>query len=141
MQQDYLTLLEHTIPYTYVSVLNTPSFTEYFIDLTDPDDEEESNVILTCQYAGVSVGGMDATYTLYVNGNLALQATKRILNYYRPTQKTNSSYKGKQTYSHADRLENLIRLCSAKVISQEIEARKNHMIKSAFINANNNSIN
>ncbi|HBS76668.1 MAG TPA: hypothetical protein DEA31_02305 [Alphaproteobacteria bacterium] len=139
MQLDYLTLLEHTIPYTYVSVLNTPESTEYYIDLTDPDDEEEFSIVLSCQYAGASVGGMNAMYTMYVNGNIAMQATKRILNY-APTAKQNSLHQSRKSPSHADRLENLIRLCSAKVISQEIEARKNHMIKSAFINTNNYSI-
>lgn len=139
MQPDYLTVLEHTIPYTYVSVLNTPESTEYFIDLTEPYDEEEFSIVLSCQYAGVSAGGMNAMYTMYVNGDIALQATKRILNY-APTKKQSTLRKGRKSPTVADRLENLIRLCSAKVISQEIEARKNHMIKSAHINTNNNSI-
>ena len=49
MQTDFITLLEQAIPYTYVSVLNTPETTEYYIDLTDPEDEDELNVILSCQ--------------------------------------------------------------------------------------------
>lgn len=81
MQTDFITLLEQAIPYTYVSVLNTPETTEYYIDLTDPEDEDELNIILSCQYAGVTANGMNAMYTMYINGDIAMQATKRVLNY------------------------------------------------------------
>ncbi len=139
MQTDFITLLEQAIPYTYVSVLNTPETTEYYIDLTDPEDEDELNIILSCQYAGVTANGMSGVYTMYINGDIAMQATKRVLNYM-PASKRPAQRKAKKPVTYADRLENLIRMCSAKVISQEIEARKNHMIKSALINTNNNSI-
>lgn len=139
MQTDFITLLERAIPYTYVSVLNTPETTEYYIDLTDPEDEDELNIILSCQYAGVTANGMSGVYTMYINGDIAMQATKRVLNYI-PASKRPAQRKAKKPVTYADRLENLIRMCSAKVISQEIEARKNHMIKSALINTNNNSI-
>lgn len=140
MQKDFITLLEHAIPYTYVSVLNTPETTEYYIDLTDPEDEDELNIILSCQYAAVTANGISGVYTMYINGDIAMQATKRVLNYI-PASKKPAQRKAKKTVTDADRLENLIRICSAKVISQEIEARKNHMIKSAFIGLNGRTIN
>ena len=140
MQKDFITLLEHAIPYTYVSVLNTPETTEYYIDLTDPEDEDELNIILSCQYAAVTANGISGVYTMYINGDIAMQATKRVLNYI-PAPKQPVQRKAKKTVTDADRLENLIRMCSAKVISQEIEARKNHMIKSAFIGQNGRTTN
>lgn len=140
MQTDFITLLEQAIPYTYVSVFNTPETTEYYIDLTDPEDEDELNIILSCQYAAVTANGMSGVYTMYINGDIAMQATKRVLNYI-PASKRPAQRKAKKPVTYADRLENLIRMCSAKVISQEIEARKNHMIKSAFIEPNGRTIN
>ena len=140
MQKDFITLLEQTIPYTYVSVLNTPETTEYYIDLTDPEDEDELDIILSCQYAAVTANGISGVYTMYINGDIAMQATKRILNYI-PASKQPAQRKAKKTVTDADRLENLIRMCSAKVISQEIEARKNHMINSAFIGLNGRTTN
>ena len=83
---------------------------------------------------------MSGVYTMYVNGDIAMQATKRVLNYI-PASKQPAQRKAKKPVTYADRLENLIRMCSAKVISQEIEARKNHMIKSAFIGLNGRTIN
>lgn len=140
MQTDFITLLEQAIPYTYVSVFNTPETTEYYIDLTDPEDEDELNIVLSCQYAAVTANGMSGVYTMYINGDIAMQATKRVLNYI-PASKRPAQRKAKKPVTYADRLENLIRMCSAKVISQEIEARKNHMIKSAFIGLNGRTIN
>lgn len=95
MQTDFITLLEHAIPYTYVSVLNTPETTEYYIDLTDPEDEDELNIILSCQYAAVTANGISGVYTMYINGDIAMQATKRVLNYI-PASKQPAQRKAKK---------------------------------------------
>lgn len=132
MNYDFYKVLRMTIRDSYVSVHNTPDGTAYYIaDDTNPD-LDASVMILSTRYANNGTNGMFAEYSLMIDDELVACVNKPIINL--NTKQPHQLPRGQKT--NLAQMEKLVRMCSDKVISQEIEARKNNMIKAVLATAN-----
>lgn len=123
MTKELYAFMQYIITNSYISVLNTPEYTEYFID-TDIEDEP-IHAVLHTQYSNLIPGDISVQYLLYINNEHVAYATVPIM---KSQGKTNNAMKNKK--QSADQLETLIKMCSNKIIIQEIDAQKNKMLKS-----------
>lgn len=105
------------IPQSSISVFNSPVVTVYAFDTFDANAQEiHVDIQLFNSYNGPT--GPRVQYDVFINGELIESATKTVLE----KSKTLKN-------SMADKLEYLAQLCSKKIIAQEYESQKVHMLK------------
>ena len=113
--------LVYIIPRSYISVSNTPTETLYSFDYTNQDGDV-TYFDLMCEYSHTDMNGPHARYTLLVDDIPVCVAVRQVLDIPgQPHQKKSSDVM---------QMERLLRLCSDKIIVQEVISQRNHMLKS-----------
>lgn len=119
----FLDFLQEAISYTYISVYNSSQKTVYLFDLYI--DGHKDLIELTSEYSHSSLNNIYIKYSLLVNNMPVLTATRNLID-------TKEEKKHLQENPVAKRLEILIKACSAKLVQQEINSQKNHMLKGIY---------
>lgn len=128
MTESLFFLLCEAIAGSYVSVHNDEFLSAYSFYI--PTGIGEETLVNICSsYSHTDSKNSYVSYQLYLDEELVSSAIRPIFN-----KKTSKDKK--QKISEADRLESLLALCSSKVIKQEYESQKLHMLKS-FTKPNN----
>ena len=110
--------LRFAIPVSFVSVFNHPVMSLYTFD-TFGANAEDLHVEIRVHHSWTGPKGPYVAYELFINDAFVERADKPAL--IKPKVKSKPNM--------ADKLENLVKLCSEKVITQEYESRKIHMLK------------
>lgn len=125
MTDNLFFLILTSINTSYVSVLNTPYVSTYHF-YTSKKDGTTSFIELSSSYSHTSLNNIYALYTLYIDDELICSATQQVL-----PSKENPHKKLKLT--NAEKLEALLKACSAKILQQELKSHQMHMLKT-FVN-------
>lgn len=119
----FLDILQEAISYNYISVYNSSQKTVYLFDLYI--DGHKDLIELTSEYSHSSLNNIYIKYSLLVNNMPVLTATRNLID-------TKEVKKHLQVNPVAKRLEKLIKACSSKLVQQEINSQKNHMLKGIY---------
>lgn len=119
----FLDFLQEAISYNYISVYNSPQRTVYLFDLYI--DNQKDLIELITEYSHSSLSNVHIRYSLIVNGTTVVSATRNLID-------TKEQTKKHQEDPITKRLENMIKTCSAKVVQQEINSQKNHLLKGIY---------
>ena len=123
-------LLCNSIPKSYISVNNDTDFSCYSFFIPKGIGEDAYVEIYT-MYSHSDATNSYAKYKLYIDSVLIEESIKPILDEAKTV---------KNTKTKADKLETLLKMCSTKIILQEVESHKTHMLKSV-VNKTNQSTN
>lgn len=119
----FLDFLQEAISYNYISVYNSPQRTVYLFDLYM--DDSKDLIELTSEYSHSSLNNIHIRYSLIVNGITVVSTIRNLID-------TKEQTKKQQEDPITKRLETLIKACSAKVVQQEINSQKNHLLKGIY---------
>lgn len=120
-------ILCRIIPICYVSVSNTELATVYSFEYTDPNGEIIS-VDLFSQFSHNAPNGLYAKYGMFIDSMPACFTFNKI---------SGTNKKSKNINTLAGKMENLLKMCSEKVIAQEFAGQKMGMVKT-LMNEHNN---
>lgn len=124
MNQKLFKLLQTIIPRSFISVENLPELTSYSFEYED--GEQSLFVNISSEFSHATSNNIYIVYTLYIDGVARASGTKPLLPQKGNTKTRNSAI--------ATDLEFLMRLCSTKIIMQELEGQKTNMLKSLIGN-------
>lgn len=131
MKQKLFNFLCNVINSSLVSVYDAHDCTIYTVEYKT--DTETTTLYFVARCCIISVNNIYIEYALYTSKDFNEPANPPVYSATRPLISTKET--DKKLPLETRRLEKLIQLCSKKIIAQELEAQKNHMIKSIY-NAN-----
>lgn len=121
MTKELFSLLCVSIPKAFISVDNYETYSRYYFYMPE-GPAKDSFVEIFCSYSYSDQRNIYAIYELYIDEKLISNARQAVFT--KAKQK-----KANIHMTESDRLEILLKLCSTKVIVQEIESHKTHMLK------------
>lgn len=130
MNQKLFKLLQTIIPISFISVENLPELTSYSFEYKDGTQTMFVNIC--SEFSHATNNNIYIVYTLYIDGVVRATGTKPIL------PQKGAGAQTRNSIIAAD-LEFLMRLCSTKIIMQELEGQKTNMIKSIIGNSRTHS--
>lgn len=123
-------LLRQIIPISFISVSNSDIESVYSFHIENSNGDV-TFVELVCSYSHTSTKNIYASYKLYIDDDLVDETTGPVFDSNLVSKRPATEH----TQSE-NRLETLMRICSLKVIQQEYESHKRHMLKT-FMNEQN----
>ena len=135
MLNELYKLLNFIIPISYISVINTPLNTMYSFSYVDPDGAVTS-FVLTSEYSHTDGRDIYAKYTLFVDGIMVCSVLNRFPHTKAKGLQTQPSNNMAFDIKTARQMEVLLKMCSKKVVAQEMMGQRMHMLKT-LINEQN----
>lgn len=105
---------------SYVSVTNIPQGTTYVATIDNEESDPNNTLAISVSYSHSDAKNVYIKYSLYLYNDLVCQMSRPLFD-----------TKKKQPID-IKRMEMLLQTCSAKIIAQERQAQKNHMLKTIF---------
>lgn len=131
MDYDLFLFLCSIIPKSFVSVLNGHTISQYSFDFYDTDDGIPMHFDIRSFFSHNGVTNSYVRYELYIDGDLISTDVKHVFDKKNTVPDiTNKKITVSENMKTADKLELLLKMCSAKIIRQEIDSQKHHMLKS-----------
>ena len=114
--------LSKLIPMCWISVSNSPEETSYCIDAG-----QDMYIDICSRVAYTGTNTIYARYEIFINDELVVCAQRPISLIDTPSVKNVS-----RETAEAEKIEQLMRMCSQKILKQETISQRNHMLKNLF---------